>query len=497
MATLRRVGSPIWAPHPENEPQCRAFDCEADETLYGGSAGCGKTDLLIGTAATRHKKSALFRKQQTDAKAMIDRAGEVLGEFGQWIGKDRAYQTRDGREIEFGHCNRPGDEQSWQGRAHDFYGFDELAHFSEYQYIFITGWNRTADPTQRCRVVASSNPPLTAEGRWILKRWAAWLDKKHPNPAADGEVRWYAMIDGVDTEVASGEAFEHTNERGEAEIIQPRSRTFIGARLDDNPYYRRSGYRAILQALPEPMRSALLYGDFEAAVEDDPWQVIPTAWIDAAMERWEDKAPGPMTCTGVDVARGGRANTVIAPRHGEWFAPLIVIPGEKTTTGVAAAAEIARVLRDGAGAQVDVIGIGAACVDQLEQLQIPHAAMDAREASIATDRSGHLNFVNKRAEWWWTFREALDPENDSRVALPPDNELKADLAAPTWEPTPRGIKIELKEAVEARLQRSVDKGDAVVMAYPSIVLPASVRRARRGQRPPAQNRKYNPHRLRR
>ena len=34
---------------------------------------------------------------------------------------------------------------------------------------------------------------------------------------------------------------------------------------------------ATLQSLPEPLRSQMLYGDFNAGTEDDSMQVIPTA----------------------------------------------------------------------------------------------------------------------------------------------------------------------------------------------------------------------------
>lgn len=490
------MGSPIWAPHPDNLPQNEAFESAADETLYGGAAGGGKSDLLIGTALTRHKKAIIYRKQRQDAKALIDRADEVVGDFGRWNGQDRAYRTNDNRELEFGHCSRPGDEQSYQGRPHDFKGFDELAHFTEYQYLFLTGWLRSTDPNQRCRVVGASNPPMTAEGHWIIGRWGPWLDKMHANPAAPGELRWFASIDGKDTEVAGPEPFNHTNDRGDVEEIIPRSRTFIPAKLEDNPFYRRSGYRAVLQALPEPMRSALLYGDFAGAMEDNPWQVIPTAWVDAAMARWTAKAPGPMSAAGVDVARGGRAQTVVLPRHGTWFAEPSVKPGSETETGVKAAAFVVTVLRDGAPAQVDLIGVGASCFDHLNELGVPCAAMDARRATNERDRSGKLGFFNLRAEWWWGMREALDPETGDDLALPPIHELRADLCAPNWNPVPKGIKVEPKEDIEERLGRSVDMGDACVMALPQMVDPLEDGRRKRAGRPTQANNSYSPHRWR-
>lgn len=488
------MGSAVWAPADENKPQNEAFESEADETLYGGGAGGGKSDLLLGTALTRHRKGIVFRKQKQDAKALIDRADEILGDFGRWLASDRTFKTKDGRELEFGHCSRPGDERSYQGRAKDFYGFDEAAHFTLAEYLFITGWLRSTDPDQRCRIICASNPPLTAEGAWLIQRWAPWLDEKHPNPAKPGELRWFAAIDGKDTEVAGPEPFEHVGQDGETEHIIPRSRTFIPARLDDNPYYARSGYRGVLQAMPEPQRSALLKGDFGAAMLDDAWQVIPTSWIKAAQDRWTEKPHGPMDTVGVDPAMGGLDSLTLAPRHGDWFAPIIAVPGNDVPTGVAAAGHVIRHIRDGAVAQVDNIGIGAACYEHLQASNVVCAAMDARQASSARDRSGTLGFVNKRAEWWWAMREALDPETGDNLALPPDSELRADLAAPTWEPTPRGVKVESKEDIRERLGRSTDKGDAVVMALPQAKEKAAEKRRR--TKPKAANNSYSPHRWR-
>ena len=42
------------------------------------------------------------------------------------------------------------------------------------------------------------------------------------------------------------------------QIITPKSRTFIPARVTDNSYYMASGYMSQLQSLPEPLRSQML-----------------------------------------------------------------------------------------------------------------------------------------------------------------------------------------------------------------------------------------------
>jgi hypothetical protein len=82
----------------------------------------------------------------------------------------------------------------------------------------------------------------------------------------------------------------------------------------------------------------------------------------------------------------------------------------------------------------------------------------------ARGKSNKLGFVNKRAEWWWKFREALDPDSGDGVALPPDRELLADLTAPTWRLRMNGIQIESKDEIVARLQRSPDKGESLIYA---------------------------------
>jgi hypothetical protein len=78
-----------------------------------------------------------------------------------------------------------------------------------------------------------------------------------------------------------------------------------------------------------------------------------------------------------------------------------------------------------------------------------------------------LNFFNVRAKAYWRFREALNPDQPggSRIALPNDKQLIADLCAPRFDVVSNGIKLEPKEAVVKRLGRSPDKGDAVVMAW--------------------------------
>ena len=58
---LRGVSVPLWTPLPG--PQTLAYHTPADELFYGGAAGGGKTDLLLGLAATAHHNSLILRRE--------------------------------------------------------------------------------------------------------------------------------------------------------------------------------------------------------------------------------------------------------------------------------------------------------------------------------------------------------------------------------------------------------------------------------------------------
>jgi hypothetical protein len=396
---------------------------------------------------------------------MIDRSRELYGPTGaSFNGSNMTWRDLPGgRQVEFGGVANPGDAERYRGRPHDGLFFDEADQFPEHVVRFLSAWLRTTMPNQHCQLVLCFNPPATAEGRWLIKFLAPWLDPRHPKPAAPGELRYYATTrDGKEIECPSGAPFTSNGE-----VICPKSRTFIPGRVQDNPALMATDYLAQLLALPEPLRSQLAYGDMRAGTEDDPWQVIPTVWVEAAQARWTPH-PGdtPLTCIGVDVARGGSDQTVLAPRHRTWFGPLQKHPGHSTPDGPAVVGLIFTAIRPNHHAlvTVDVIGIGASVFDGCVQRNLRTWGVHFGERIDATDKSGRLTFANVRAFAYWSFREALDPRNNLNVALPLDPELLADLTAPKWSLVGGAIKVESKEEVIKRIGRSPDCGDAVVLA---------------------------------
>jgi Terminase large subunit, T4likevirus-type, N-terminal len=458
--------SPWW---PQEGPQRAGFDSEADLLLYGGAAGGGKTALMVGLACTKHRNTLIVRRESTQLGGIIDYMTEVFKNDTSGLNRTEKvwrlpkWDAAD-RQVVFGSTPNPGDETKYQGRPKDLLGIDEAANMLESQVAFLMGWVRSTHPGQKCRTILCSNPPTDAEGFWLVEWFAPWLDPSHPDfPEEPGKLRWYAMLDGKRVDWPNGEPFDHN---GEWTI--PESRTFIPAKLQDNAYLRDTGYLARLQALPEPLRSQMLYGDFTAGREDGDYQVIPSAWVKAAQARWQDREYDSTRITGcgVDPSRGGRDQTVVALREGWHYHPLRKFPGQDMQTGNDVAAKVLElVAQSHCPIHVDVIGIGASVVDALT-MYVHRRVMpcNASEKGEGHDNSGTLKFANKRAELWWTFRDMLDPSYGSKIALPPDQQLYAELCSPRYKLTPSGIQVERKDDIIRRLGRSTDSADAVIMA---------------------------------
>jgi hypothetical protein len=438
-----------WQPLPG--PQTAALESQADIIGYGGAAGGGKTDLALGMAALKHYRSVIFRRVFPSVRGIIERSREIFAR-GETHAKDsyneslHLWRLADGRVIEFGAVQYEADKRKHQGQARDFIVFDEATEFPENIVRFIMAWNRTTRSDVQPQTLLTFNPPHDEDGQWVVKFFAPWLDPDYQGiRATDGELRWFTTVNGVDTEVPEG-------------TPGAKSRTFIAASLSDNPHLLNTGYGATIDSLPEPLRS-LLKGDFAAGRKADPWKVIPSEWVKRAMAR--PATGGQQRALGVDVARGGDDQTVIASLDGDSFT-LYTYPGTSTPDGPSVAALALQHLRGGV-IGVDVVGVGASVYDQLAPLAST-IGINAGAGTDESDKTHALRFVNVRAAMWWSFREALEDEN-LPIALPDDNDLRVELCAPRFSIRNGRILVESKDDIRKRIGRSTDQADAVIMAW--------------------------------
>ena len=340
-AILEETGKMKWVPNPG--PQTEAYFSQADELFYGGGAGGGKSSLICALAVQNHKNSLILRRVGKNLKGIKRELQRILGSSSGFNDQSGIWKLPDARVIDLGHCEHEKDKENYQGIAHDLKAFDEITQFSEGQYRYVIGWNRSDDTKQRCRVVCTGNPPLSAEGLWVIKYWAPWLDPTHPNPAKPGELRWFTTIDEKDMELPNSAEVVISGRK-----VKPRSRTFIPARLEDNPDYMFGGYASVLEAMPEELKKGLRDGVFSASLKDEPYQVIPTTWIIAAQERWTPDGwkDWEMTAMAFDPAGGGRDSAELAFRHAGWYGRLVSEQGKHTADGSLAAASIIQHRRD-------------------------------------------------------------------------------------------------------------------------------------------------------
>lgn len=476
---------------PSPGPQTVAYFSKADILLYGGQAGGGKSALGIGLALSQHKRTLILRRQYTDLSGLTEEAIKLNGTRNGYNGSiPPTLKTSDGRLLEFGACQYAGDEQNWMGRPHDLIFADECWQFLEKQIRFFIGWLRTTEEDQRTRVILATNPPLSSEGDWVVKMFAPWLDPGHKNPAAPGELRWFITDDdGFDIEVPTGKPHikslaDGWVEANDAEIAQheisrigvmrPMSRTFVPASVKDNPFLAKTDYAARLDSLRPELRASLRDGNFMANRKDDEYQVIPTAWVKAAVARWKPKRPEgiPMCAVGVDPSGGGADPTAIAPRFDGWFDQVTEIPGKMTPNGEGISGRVLSIRENQAEVGLDMGGgYGSLPYSELTRNLIDVLAYKGSEGSSARTRNGIYGFFNKRSQVIYQFGEALDPNQPggSPISLPDDPVLIAELTAPRYTiVTLHGrsvVQVESKDEVKTRLGRSPNRADAVQLSW--------------------------------
>lgn len=458
----------LWQPHPDNKPQQIAYASEADIIGYGGAAGGGKSDLLLGKAYTQHRKSRIFRRLYTDLDDLVQRGDEIQdgNSFFVW-GVKKRWEMPDGRVAMLGAVQHEKDLKKYKGRAVDFIGIDEAVDFPESYVRFLMGWLRTTVEGQKTQVVLTFNPPTDPSGEWIIQFFAPWLDESHPLfPYPNGELLWFIRKDDKDVLVDSSEPIEIGGD-----TYYPKSRTFIRATVQDNPYLMQDNqYLSQLNSLQEPLRSQLLKGDFTISLADDRWQCIPTEWILLAEARWQiqERPSLLMRAMGVDPARGGNDTFTIAKLYGTYFDTIVEHAGIKTTDGVIGASLVLKELkdRDEPAIAVDVIGIGSSVYDHLHaDKSLDVRPINVGSGSNAKTKDEKYEFSNLRAEIWWRFREALDPTSGQNIALPPIRRLRQELRAPHYSTVGGRIKVESKDDIRLRIGRSTDAADAVLMAW--------------------------------
>ena len=460
-------GRLIWGPR--SGMQENVFRANADVIGLGGEAGGGKSDTLFGLAWYRHSRSIAFRRELTQMENRILARGNELF-VGTGVGEYRGqpkYRWDHARGfLRLGALNNPGDFEKYRGGEWSGMYFDEATDMLRENVQAMMGWNRSTTGV-RCQAFMYFNPPQDVMGEWVIDYFAPWIDNEYADTldlgsAEEGEIRWFITNEGISTEVKDGNRIQIGGR-----MFRPESRTFFRSYLKENPDLGED-YMNRLQSMPFPLNEQLLNGDFNVGREPGVFQVIPTSWLDAARRRWTLDPPDiPITQIGVDIARAGKAQTVLFKNRGGkyWDIP-IKVPGKFTPDGQAAADLIMKHRGLESRICVDIIGVGSAVHDVLKERGVRCVGVNVANATDAMGRGGLFGFTNIRSEMWWKFREALEPGYGDKLFVPKDDQLKVELCSPRFRLMSGGrIQVESKEEVIKRIGRSTDSADSLLLSW--------------------------------
>lgn len=273
---------------PQAGPQTAFLSTAADIAIYGGAAGGGKSYGLL-LEPLRHVHNAkftalFFRETSTQIRApggLWDESANIyphLGATPREVQLEWAFQS--GATVKFAYLQYESDKYNYQGSQLGFLAFDELTHFSITQFFYMTSRTRSVSGI-RPYIRATCNPDADS---WVAEFISWWIDQDtgYPIPERAGVLRWFTRIN---EQFIWGDSAEEVNALARQLMddpeyeAEPKSLTFIPAKLDDNPALtgKDPGYRGYLLSLPLVERERLLGGNWKIrAVEGN---IFRRAWF--------------------------------------------------------------------------------------------------------------------------------------------------------------------------------------------------------------------------
>lgn len=251
---------------PQPGPQTVFMSSRADIAIYGGAAGGGKSAALLleplRNIDTLGFGALILRRTTPEIRGvggLWDESGTIYPLLG---GEPRAgcldWKFKSGATVKFDHLEHETDKFKYQGQQIPLIEFDELTHFTESQFWYLTSRNRSMCGV-RPYIRASCNPDADSFVASLIE-W--WIDPSTGFPLADrsGVVRWFVRVLG---ELQWGETREELESRYPGQLAK--SLTFVAAKLSDNAALtaRNPDYLANLQSLPLVDRQRLLDGNWK------------------------------------------------------------------------------------------------------------------------------------------------------------------------------------------------------------------------------------------
>lgn len=230
----------VTVPYQPNAKQCLFHASPADEVVYGGAKGGGKTCALVMEALAYGLENAgaliyLFRETYDDLEANVIREWKekVPREIYKYNESKHIATLVNGTQVMFRYIRNESDAEGYQGRSMDFIGVDELTKHTERAIQILLSCLRSPKGFKP-KFRGSCNPGGIGHG-WVKQRYIESTDygKHHiRDPVTDNII------------------------------------AFIPAQVYDNDVIMQNdpAYVKRLENLPEEEKKAFLYGDWDVFI---------------------------------------------------------------------------------------------------------------------------------------------------------------------------------------------------------------------------------------
>ncbi len=216
--------------------QQQFIDANYDEVFFGGAAGGGKSfgqlvDALRFAITYKGSKQLILRRTfpELERSLIMESIKLYPQKAGKYIKSQKKWYFSNGSIIEFGYCDAESDVTKYQSAEYDVVRFDEVTHFTQFQYTYLISRIRGVNPCPK-QIKSTGNPG--GVGHSFIKQ--RFIDK--------------------------GNWGQHFNDEDK------RSYIFIPSNVYDNHFLLNAdpNYIKRLNQLPEYERKRLLFGDWDA-----------------------------------------------------------------------------------------------------------------------------------------------------------------------------------------------------------------------------------------
>ncbi|MBR6794409.1 MAG: phage terminase large subunit [Clostridia bacterium] len=211
----------------------------ADEVLYGGAAGGGKSygqflDTVAYAGRYKGSKQLILRRTFPELEKSIIRVflSVLPKEKFKYNASKHTGVFNNGSVVDFGYIDNENDVFQYQSAEYDVIRFDELTHFTESMYTYLISRLRGATPFPRS--AKSATNPGGIGHTWVKQRF---IDPAPPNTLF--------------------KAYKKGRYTG--------TRIFLPAKVQDNDFLMASDpdYLRRLENLDDRDKKALLYGEWD------------------------------------------------------------------------------------------------------------------------------------------------------------------------------------------------------------------------------------------